>query len=85
MPSLKEYFDNNRYKAKYEFMERVTGVYNGMRWIGSVGNDTLVSEERGPELHIILDLPLKIDGVYRTTLIIPHKGVTKLKVFDKEI
>lgn len=82
MPSLSEYFEKNRYKAVYEFMARVTGVHNGVRWIGSVANDTVISEERGPELHILLDLPLKINGEYRTVLVTKHKGVKRLVNFD---
>lgn len=82
MPSLKEYFDKNRYQPKFEFMARVTGVYEGIRWIGSVGNDTVISEERGPELHIQLDLPLKINGKYTYYLITKHAGVKRLQVLD---
>ena len=84
MPSLKEYFDKNRYQPKFEFMARVTGVYKGIRWIGSVGNDTVISEERGPELHIHLDLPLKIDGKYTYILVTKHKGVKRLVSFDED-
>jgi hypothetical protein len=82
--TLSEYFEQNRYKPKYEFMARVTGMHGKVRWIGSVGNDTVISEERGPELHILLDLPLKIDGEYKTVLITKHKGVTRLTNFDDE-
>lgn len=84
MASLSEYFEKNRYKPKYEFMARVTGMHGKVRWIGSVGNDTVISEERGPELHILLDLPLKIDGEYRNILVTKHKGVTRLTNFDDE-
>jgi len=84
MASLAEYFDKNRYKPKYEFMARVTGMYGKIRWIGSVGNDTVISELRGPELHIHLDLPLKIDGKYTSVLVCTHKGVTRLTNFDDE-
>ena len=82
--TLAEYFEQNRYKPKFEFMARVTGMYGKVRWIGSVGNDTVISEERGPELHILLDLPLKIDGEYKTVLVTKHKGVTRLTNFDDE-
>jgi hypothetical protein len=83
MASLSEYFEKNRYKPKYEFMARVTGMHGKIRWIGSVGNDTVISEVRGPELHIHLDLPLKIDGVYTNVLICKHKGVSRLTTFDE--
>lgn len=82
--TLAEYFEQNRYKPKFEFMARVTGLYNNVRWIGSVGNDTVISEQTGPELHILLDLPLKIDGEYRTVLVTKHKGVKRLVNFDDE-
>ena len=84
MPSLGEYFSQNRYQPKYEFMARVTGLYKGIRYIGSVGNDTVISEDRGPELHILLDLPLKIDGEYKTVLVVKHKDVKRLTNFDDE-
>ena len=84
MASLAEYFEQHRYKPKYEFMARVTGMYGKIRWIGSVGNDTVISELRGPELHIHLDLPLKIDGKYTDHLFTKHKGVNRLVSFDEE-
>jgi hypothetical protein len=65
-------------------MARVTGMYGKIRWIGSVGNDTVISELRGPELHIHLDLPLKIDGRYTSVLICTHKGVKRLINLDEE-
>jgi len=82
MASLAEYFEKNRYQPKYEFMARVTGMYGKIRWVGSVGNDTVISELRGPELHILLDLPLKIDGEYRTVLVTTHKNVKRLVNMD---
>jgi hypothetical protein len=82
--NLADYFEKNRYKPKYEFMARVTGMYGKIRWIGSVGNDTVISEQRGPELHIHLDLPLMIDGKYTSVLVCTHKSVTRLTNFDDE-
>lgn len=82
--TLAEYFEQNRYKPVYEFMARVTGMHGKVRWIGSVGNDTVISEQRGPELHILLDLPIKVDGKYTTVLITKHKGVKRLTNFDDE-
>jgi len=84
MASLAEYFENNRYKPVYEFMARVTGMHGKIRWVGSVGNDTVISESEGPILHIHLDLPLKIDGKYTHHLRTKHKGVKRLINFDDE-
>lgn len=82
MASLSEYFEKNRYQPKFEFMARVTGMYGKIRWVGSVGNDTVISDSVGPMLHIHLDLPLKIDGKYTYHLFTKHKGVTRLVNFD---
>lgn len=82
MASLADYFENNRYKPVYEFMARVTGMYGKIRWIGSVGNDTVISDNIGPMLHIHLDLPLKIDGKVTNHLFVKHKGVKRLTIFD---
>ena len=84
MASLAEYFEQHRYKPKYEFMARVTGIYGKIRWIGSVGNDSVISDQIGPVLHIHLDLPLKIDGKYTDHLFTKHKGVNRLVSFDEE-
>ena len=63
-------------------MARVTGMHGKIRWIGSVGNDTVISDQIGPMLHIHLDLPLKIDSKYTDHLFTKHKGVKRLTIFD---
>ena len=78
MPSLAEYFEKNRYKPKFEFMARVSGLHNKIRWVGSVGNDTVISEAEGPVLHILLDLPLKINGIYQYILVTKYTTVKRL-------
>ena len=59
-------------------MARVSGLHNKIRWVGSVGNDTVISETEGPVLHILLDLPLKINGVYQYILVTKHTTVKRL-------
>ncbi len=78
MSSYSEYFKKERYQAKFQIGDRVTGLHHGVRWVGSVGNDTLIDESIGPVLHIQLDLPLNVDGVYKTVLVTKHRGVKKL-------
>jgi hypothetical protein len=82
--TLTEYFAQNRYHAKYEFGERVFGHWNKIPFIGSVGNDTLVSELEGPRLSIHLDLPIMYENEVRTVIIVKHKDVKKLTSYDKE-
>jgi hypothetical protein len=75
-----EYFDKIGYKPKYIIGDRVTGVYKGIRWVGSVGNDTLVSLEEGPRVSIHLDLPFKLENIIYNILIVKHKDIKKLSV-----
>lgn len=82
MSNLAEYFKKNRYQPKFQVGDRVTGLHKKARWVGTVANDTLINEDVGPELHVTLDLPLKIDGVFRSILVTGHKGVKKLVKID---
>ena len=75
MVSLADYFAANRYKAKYEIGDRVFGYYKKIPFIGSVGNDGLVSEEEGPKVSIHLDLPIKVDNTYKSLIIVKHKDI----------
>lgn len=72
MPSLTEYFEKNRYQAQYEFGTRVFGKYKKIPFIGSIYGDSVISETEGPRLTIHLDLPIKIDGIFKTILIDTH-------------
>lgn len=58
MPSLIAYFEKNRYKPKWFIGDRVSGKWNGIPFVGTVGNDSLVSEYEGPRVSVFLDLPI---------------------------
>jgi hypothetical protein len=77
MPSLAEYFKENRYKAKWDIGDRVFGHYSGIPFIGSVGNDTEISEEEGPRVTIHLDLPID----KKTVIVVKPSDITRLKEF----
>ena len=62
MPSLAEYFNKNRYKPKWLIGDRVEGKWNGIPFVGSVGNDTLVNETEGPRVSVFVDLPILHEG-----------------------
>ena len=79
-----EYFQNNRYIAKYNIGDRVFGKYNGIPFIGSVGNDTQLNEIEGPRISIHLDLPIVIDKEIKNVIIVKHKDVKLLKDFFNE-
>lgn len=79
MGTLTDYFMKNAYKHTYDIGDRVGGKWNGIPFVGSVGNDRLVSEDRGPEITIHLDLPIKYDGIIHNIIIVKHKDIKRRK------
>jgi hypothetical protein len=79
MASLAEYFEKNRYKPKYVIGDRVFGYYHKIPFVGTVGNDTLISEIEGPRISILLDLPLKYEDKVYTVIIVKHKDIKLYK------
>ncbi len=77
--TLAEYFAKTRYQPTYFLGDRVTGKIGKARWVGMVGNDTEISEEQGPVIHVLLDLPIKLDGKWHNILVVKHKDVKPLK------
>jgi hypothetical protein len=80
MANLAEYFAEHRYKPKYQIGSRVIGTWNKIPFVGTVGNDTVISEKEGPRLTVFIDLPIKYKGTWQHTFIFPrHKDVRPLK------
>lgn len=82
MGNLAEYFAKNRYQATYQIGDRVFGKWNKIPFIGSVGNDSLVSELEGPRISIHLDLPIKVKDQVHTVIIVKHKDIKRLKTYE---
>lgn len=83
MGNLADYFARNAYKPKYFLGDRVFGRWNKIPFIGTVGNDTVISEIEGPRISIHLDLPIVLTGKMHTVIIVKHKDVKPLKVYDQ--
>jgi hypothetical protein len=79
MASLAEYFAANRPKPKYQFGDRVEGVYMKIPFVGTVGNDSVVNELEGPRISVHLDLPIKYNDTVHNILIVKHKDVKLYK------
>lgn len=77
---LAEYFLKNRYIAKYSIGDRVIGKWNKIPFVGTVGNDTLISELEGPRITVHLDLPLKYKGTIHNFIIVKHRDIRLLKL-----
>ena len=82
MSNLADYFERKAYKPEYQIGDRVFGHYGKIPFVGSVGNDTLISEVEGPRISVLLDLPIKIDKDFKTTIIVKHKDIKRLVSMD---
>lgn len=78
MSNLATYFAANRYQARWNIGDRVTGKWNKIPFVGTVGNDTLISEKEGPRVSVHLDLPVKHNQVVYNILFLKP---TELKAF----
>lgn len=78
MGNVSEYFEKNRYMGKYQMGDRVIGKYKGTPFVGTVGNDRVISELIGPEVTIHLDLPLPSKSGYCTIITVKPKDIRRL-------
>lgn len=76
---LAEYFSSNRYTSKYIIGDRVTGKWNGIPFVGTVGNDTQTSEIAGPRISVHLDLPIKYNDIVHNVIFVQHKDIKPFK------
>ena len=59
MSNLLQYFENRAYQPKWFIGDRVQGKWNKIPFVGTVGNDTVISEIEGPRVSVHLELPIK--------------------------
>ena len=79
MASLTDYFNDKAYKPKYFIGDRVKGKWNKIPFIGTVGNDTIISEIDGPRITVHLDLPIKYKDKIHNIIVVKHKDITYFK------
>lgn len=73
------YFYMITYKPKYFLGDPVKGEYEGIKWKGTVANDTLISEEEGPYVLVFLDEPIMVANEERTMLKLNHDQLKPIK------
>lgn len=56
--NLKDYFYKHQYKPTYYIGDRVEGHYHNIMFVGTVLNDSVISEDQEPVVSVYLDLPL---------------------------
>ena len=82
MPNYAEYFEKVCYKPTWFIGDRVFGKYKKIPFVGTVGNDALISELEGPRVSVHLDLPIKIDDVVRSVVFVKPKELKRLKSLE---
>ena len=83
--TYEEYFASVSYKATYHLGDRILGRYQGIPFIGTVGNDNQLNETDGPFITVHLDLPIKIDDEVKHVIITKHNEVSRLKEIALEV
>lgn len=79
MSNLTEYFNRTGYRAKYFMGDRVEGKWNGIPFVGSIGNDHLVNEDVGPVVSVHLDLPILYKGKVYKILFLKHSNIKRMR------
>lgn len=84
MASQTDYFNQIGYKPKYFIGDRVIGTWNKIPFVGTVGNDTVISLEEGPRISVMPDLPIVFEDKIRSVIIVKHKDIRRLPEWTDE-
>jgi hypothetical protein len=76
-----DYFEKIGYRPTYFLGDRVSGKWNKIPFIGSVGNDTKINDIEGPRISIHLDLPIKYKDKIHNIIIVKHRDIKKLVAY----
>lgn len=80
MASMKDYFqrrDADKPAPKWVYGDRVSGKIGKMLVIGMVVREDYTDPSK---VLCHLDLPVKVDGVYRWVTFVPSRGMKRLEV-----
>ena len=79
MSTLTEYFEKTAYQPTYQIGDRVSGKWNKIPFVGTVGNDrNKVNGDPNPEVTIHLDLPIVLTDQVHYVIIVKHKDIKPL-------
>jgi hypothetical protein len=74
-----DYFNRVGYRPTYFIGDRVFGHWNKIPFVGTVGNDTVISEIEGPRVSVHLDLPIRFQDQIRTVVVVKHQDIQPYK------
>ena len=73
MSNLTLYFERKAYQPTWLIGDRVQGKWNRIPFVGTVGNDTVISEIEGPRVSVHLELPIKFkDKIHNVIFVKPN-------------
>ena len=79
MGTQTDYFNRVGYRPTYFIGDRVFGHWNKIPFVGTVGNDTVISEIEGPRVSVHLDLPIRFEDQIRTVVFVKHQDIQPYK------
>ena len=79
MGTQTDYFNRVGYRPTYFIGDRVFGHWNKIPFVGTVGNDTVISEIEGPRVSVHLDLPIRFQDQIRTVVFVKHQDIQPYK------
>lgn len=79
VPNYAEYFERVGYQPTWLIGDRVRGRWNKIPFVGTVGNDTVISEAQGPRVSVHLDLPIRYKDQTLSILFVPPDQLELLR------
>lgn len=79
MSNLTQYFENKAYQPTWFIGDRVQGKWNKIPFVGTVGNDTVISEIEGPRVSVHLELPIKFKDNVHTIIFVQPKDLKEYR------
>ena len=78
MGNQTDYFERIGYQPQYHIGDRVFGHWNGIPFVGTVGNDRVINNT-GPQITVHLDLPINHQQQIRHVVVVEHRDISRLK------
>jgi hypothetical protein len=79
MGNQTDYFERIGYQPVWYLGDRVFGHWNAIPFVGTVGNDTVISHIEGPRITIHLDLPIKYQNTWHYVVVVKHRDIRAYK------
>jgi len=72
------YQDEKIKNQTYDIGSRVFGKWNEIPFVGTVGNASSIDYTDDSEITIHLDLPIKVDKEFKSTIVVKHTDIKQL-------